>query len=202
MIDNYAALQLGLFLELDKVNNSDAEDIDKQVAIVSLLSGIAEADLLALPIADYSALAAKTEFLRHECPPVTAPSRLICGALVLVPTEDFTKITTAQYVDFQTFSKNGVEALPDLLSVLLVPEGHKYNEGYDIGAVKDAIRQLPLPVALGLSGFFFGKLVESIQASLTSLEEMAKTMPKSRQAEAVEKLERIRDQVRGTGLPT
>ena len=201
MIDNYAALPLGLFMELDAINRSDAEDLDKQVSIIARLAGLDERDVLDLPLADYSALAAKTDFLRHECPPATAPSRLISGDFVLVPTKDFTQITTAQYVDFQTFSKKGIDALPDLLSVLLIPEGHKYNDGYDIAKVKETVLELPLPAALGLSAFFFERLVASIQASLTSLEGVSKMVPASRKAEAREKLETIRQAIRGLGLP-
>jgi len=201
MIDNYAALPLGTFMELDAINRSDAEDLDKQVAIVAKLAGKDERDILDLPIPDYTALAAKTDFLRHECPPATAPSRLICGDFILEPTKDFTKITTAQYVDFQTFSKKGIDALPDLLSVLLIPEGHKYNDGYDLAQVKETVLQLPLPAALGLSGFFFERLLASIQASLTSLEGVAKMVPATKKTETLEKLETIRQQIRGLGLP-
>lgn len=201
MIDNYAALPLGTFMELDAINRSDAEDLDKQVAIVAKLAGKDERDILDLPIPDYTALAAKTNFLRHECPPATAPSRLICGDFILEPTKDFTKITTAQYVDFQTFSKKGIDALPDLLSVLLIPEGHKYNDGYDLAQVRETVLQLPLPAALGLSGFFFERLLASIQASLTSLEGVAKMVPATKKTETLEKLETIRQQIRGLGLP-
>lgn len=201
MIDNYAALPLGTFMELDAINRSDAEDLDKQVAIVAKLAGKDERDILDLPIPDYTALAAKTDFLRHECPPATAPSRLICGDFILEPTKDFTKITTAQYVDFQTFSKKGIDALPDLLSVLLIPEGHKYNDGYDLAQVRETVLQLPLPAALGLSGFFFERLLASIQASLTSLEGVAKMVPATKKTETLEKLETIRQQIRGLGLP-
>ena len=201
MIDNYAALPLGTFMELDAINRSDAEDLDKQVAIVAKLAGKDERDILDLPIPDYTALAAKTDFLRHECPPATAPSRLICGDFILEPTKDFTKITTAQYVDFQTFSKKGIDALPDLLSVLLIPEGHKYNDGYDLAQVKETVLQLPLPAALGLSGFFFERLLASIQASLTSLEGVAKMVPATKKTETLERLETIRQQIRGLGLP-
>lgn len=199
MINNYAALSLGLFLEIDAISHSDKEDIDKQVAIIAKLAGIDEQDVLELPLPAYAVLSADTDFLRHECPPATAPSRLICGDLSLVPTKDFTQITTAQYVDFQTFSKGGVAALPDLLSVLLIPEGHKYNDGYDLEAVKATVKELPLPAALGLSAFFFERLVASIQASLTSLEKAAKTASLTQRAKMQAVLETILRQVPGLG---
>ena len=200
MIDNYTDLTLSLFLEVDRVLRSEADEIDKQVAIIALLSGKDESGILAMPLPDYSALAAKTDFLRHECPPASAPSRLICGGFTLIPTQDFTKITTAQYVDFQTFSKGGVDKLAELLAVLLIPEGCKYNEGYDFTDVVKAVGSVPLPVALGLSAFFFGALSASIQASLTSLESAAKSLPKRRRAELERKAEDLQGLLRGVGL--
>lgn len=200
MIDNYNTLTLGLYLDIDAVFQSDAEDIDKQVRIIALLDGTTPEAVLALPLNDYAAKAAATEFLRHDCPPISAPSRVISGDLVLIPTKDFTNITTAQYVDFQTFSKGGTAKLPELIAVLLVPEGRNYNDGYDVAQVVRVVRDLPLPVALGLSAFFFGQLVQSIQASLTSLESAAKSLPKRRRAELERKAEDLQGILRGVGL--
>ena len=200
MIDNYNTLTLGLYLDIDAVLQSDAEDIDKQVRIIALLDGTTPEAVLALPLKEYSAKAAATEFLRHDCPPISAPSRVISGDLVLIPTKDFTNITTAQYVDFQTFSKGGTAKLPELIAVLLVPEGCNYNDGYDVAQVVRVVRDLPLPVALGLSAFFFGQLVQSIQASLTSLESAAKSLPKASRAELERKAEDLQRLLRGLGL--
>ena len=199
MIDNYNTLTLGLYLDIDAVLQSDAEEIDKQVRIIALLDGTTPEAVLALPLKEYSAKAAATDFLRHECPPVSAPSRVISGDFV-IPTKDFTTITTAQYVDFQTFSKGGTAKLPELIAVLLVPEGHNYNDGYDVAQVVRTVRELSLPVALGLSAFFFGQLVQSIQASLTSLESAAKSLPKRRRAELERKAEDLQGLLRGVGL--
>lgn len=200
MIDNYNTLTLGLYLDIDAVLQSDAEDIDKQVRIIALLDGTTPEAVLALPLKEYSAKAAATDFLRHDCLPISAPSRVISGDLVLIPTKDFTNITTAQYVDFQTFSKGGTAKLPELIAVLLVPEGHNYNDGYDVAQVVRVVRDLPLPVALGLSAFFFGQLVQSIQASLTSLESAAKSLPKQRRVVLERKAEDLQGLLRGVGL--
>lgn len=200
MIDNYNTLTLGLYLDIDAVLQSDAEEIDKQVRIIALLDGTTPEAVLALPLKEYSAKAAATDFLRHECPPVSAPSRVISGDFVLIPTKDFTTITTAQYVDFQTFSKGGTAKLPELIAVLLVPEGRNYNDGYDVAQVVRVVRDLPLPVAIGLSAFFFGQLVQSIQASLTSLESAAKSLPKRRRVELERKAKDLQGLLRGVGL--
>lgn len=200
MTDNYLALTLGTFLDIDAVLKSEADDIDKQVSIIAILSGKTEAEILALPLSEYAGLSAKTDFLRQECPPVSAPQRVIVGDRVYVPVKDFTKITTAQYVDFQTFSKGGTEKLAELLAVLLVPEGKAYCEGYDFAEVVADVRTLSLPVALALVGFFFDLLSGSITVSLSSLEGMAKKMDPKKRKEILKTVESAKATLAGVGL--
>ena len=203
MIDNYNDLTLGTYLDIDAVLRSDRDELDQQVAIVSILSGIPEQDILTMPLTDYEALSAKTNFLRLPCPPATAPDRVIVGDLVLLPVKDFTKITTAQYIDFQTFSRALPQRLCELLSVLLVPNTARgYNEGYNIADVQKAVASLPLPVALGLVGFFFASLSASILASLTSLDGMAKKMPKAKAEKTMKQAQDLRNRLAGAGLLT
>lgn len=201
MIDNYNDLTLGDYLPIDAVLQGEGEEIDKQVSIIALLAGMTEEEVLALPLREYAALAARTNFLRETCPAVTPPSRLIANGLVLIPVADFTEINTAQYIDFETFSKKLPQRLPELLAVMLVPEGKKYNEGYDIAEVVSAVRDLPLPVAVGLSAFFFGQLIHSIDDSLTSLTSAWTRMPERRRKEALKTAEELRGILRGVGFP-
>lgn len=200
MIDNYNDLTLGLYLDIDAVLRSEAEEIDKQIRIIALLSDKTERDILDLPLGDYATLAAKTDFLRHECPPVSAPARVIVGDRAYIPTQDFTKISTAQYVDFQTFSKEGTDKLAELLSVLLIPEGKTYNEGYDFLQEVADVKTLPLPVALSLVGFFFARLSESMQASLTSLEGLTMKGNKKNRKKIETALAQAREMLAGVGL--
>lgn len=201
MIDNYNDLPLGTYLDIDAVLQDAAlDDLDKQVRIIAILSGITPDEVLALPLPDYAALARQTDFLRHECPPVTAPARVIVGERVYVPVQDFKKICTAQYVDFQTFSREGTAKLPELLAVLLLPEGKTYNEGYDFAQVAGDVRTLPLPVALSLVGFFFASLSASIQASLTSLDSVIAKAPKEERKALEKTASNLRETLAGLGL--
>lgn len=172
IIDSYAALPLGLYMDIDSVlDDSSLSDLDQQVRIIALLSNRSEDEVLDLPLAEYARMSAATAFLRERCTPSPSVSDTYpLHGFTLVPTKDYTRLTTAQYIDFQTFSRDGVKALPQLLSVLLVPKDHTYNDGYDIAAVQNAIRsELSLPDALALSAFFFARLKQSIEAILAYL---------------------------------
>lgn len=172
MIDNYNALPLGTFMQIDAVLETDADELDKQVQIVAILSGKPVDEVLNLPLPDYTAMAAETAFLREPCKPsdIGEDWRLED----LVPVADFKKITTAQYIDFQAFAKDFPRSLPALLSVFLVPEGKRYNDGYDVAGVQERVKALPLPDALGLSAFFFARCLNLIAGSLDYLDDVAK----------------------------
>lgn len=63
-------------------------------------------------------------------------------------------MTTAQYIDFQTYGKDTDKNLKEVLSIFLIPEGKKYGE-YDITAAqKDIEENISIEEALGLAVFF------------------------------------------------
>lgn len=66
IIDNYRDLPIGLYLEICDIDRrEDLEDINKQVSIISVLTGMAEEDIYNLPLEEYRQLAAKSQYLRH-----------------------------------------------------------------------------------------------------------------------------------------
>lgn len=204
MIDNYSDLNVRTFLKVDAIlQDKSLDDVDKQVGIFALLSGKSESDILSLPLGDYSAMAAKAAFLSRPCTPAKIPDGYRYGDLV--PTTDFRKIITAQYIDFQSFSKGFPGTLVEVLSIFLIPEGKMYNEGYDIADVHKAVGDMPFPEALGLSAFFFGKYLTSIEDSLTSWGQEVRTMKdKAKKKATMKKIAEVQELLRsaGVGLPT
>ena len=77
MIDTFAALPVGTWLDILAAQEDPARDpVDRQVEILSLLTGLPEKRILALPITEYSDLARRAEFL------ATAP---VCARSVHSP---------------------------------------------------------------------------------------------------------------------
>ena len=73
---------------------------------------------------------------------------------------DLTKVTVAQFIDYQNYSKMEQPKFEDLLSVLIWPvEAKDYNSCYDINVVKQDILQMPITVIQTLA-FFFLKQIE------------------------------------------
>ena len=188
IIDSFAALPVGVWLDILSVNADPARDeVDKQAGTIALLTGMTEREVLNLPIAEYSALARKADFLG------VAPARLPraarsykCGDWTLRAQMDLRKITAAQYIDFQTFAPEGDKRLVELLSVALIPDGKEYNDGYDIAEVQAAIREhLSVEQALSLTAFFLTKFAALIKTTRNSLSRMARTERNKERREAI-----------------
>ena len=176
IIDNYRDLPIGLYLEICDIDRrEDLEDINKQVSIISVLTGMAEEDIYNLPLEEYRQLAAKSQYLRHPYEgEILTEKNYIVGKFTLVPIEDYRKITTAQYIDFQTFAKDAERNIVEILSCMLIPKGKKYNQDYDVLEVQKALREhLCVADALSLLAFFFVQYRQSIKDSLTYSREMA-----------------------------
>lgn len=196
IIDNYDRLPLKKYKEIaDIVNNSPLDDLDRQVAIVSVLSGMSTQKVLALDLATFSALSLRTTFLNREAKAGSVAESYRLGGLELVRVKDFRSLTAGQYIDFQRYCKNGAD-LVDLLSVILIPEGHRYSDGYDMYKVRSAINNhLTIPQVLGLQDFFFRSSQRLIESSLSSWEAAIRKMSGTKRKETMKELQRIQASV-------
>lgn len=79
-------------------------------------------------------------------------------------------ITFGQFTDFQTLISQGYDKIAELLSILLVPSGAKYNDGsYSIKEIVDDIRKLDVSTAYSLINFFLNTLKRRSIITLCSL---------------------------------
>lgn len=168
MIDNYEALTMGQYQEIDRITRAGGDDLEMQVAILSILTGKTEAELLRLPLPEYTALAGQSAFLRKPLEKVPKTRKeYALGDWRLRPCQDYRKLTTGQYIDFQGFTRDTLDFC-GLLSVLMVPAGKTYANGYDPLEVRTAIADhLPMPDGMALIAFFLKQYAALIRASLT-----------------------------------
>ena len=181
MITTFADLTLGAMLRLSAIPD-DMDALDRQVAILAILSNQTEDEILALPLAEYSRRVAASRFLDRDLPQRLPQRSYKCGPFTLVPVKDFKKITTAQFVDFKTFTDQAggderkLSALTvELLSCMLTPEGRDYCDGYDPIDVQAAIRDhLRADDAVALSAFFLARWMRLSRRILASSRRIAR----------------------------
>lgn len=70
-------------------------------------------------------------------------------------TKDITKVTTSQFIDYSNYCKNSANLI-DMLTCFIIPEGHKYDDGYDMEEVKKDLLDLSV-ITVQSYCFFFRK---------------------------------------------
>lgn len=203
IIDSYNKLTLAQYQEIQAVQKDESlEDIDKHTRILSILTGVPEDELMHLPIPEFTELSGKAQFLSAEAfNPGRMAKKYIIGEMELIPVTDFRKLETCQYLDFQTYAGDLDKYMAELISVLLVPKGHRYNEGYDIIALQESIRQ-EMSVADGVTivGFFLILCEKSIEDSLNYSKRMAKGIrDKKKRTEILKRIEEQEEALRTSG---
>lgn len=201
IIDNYRDLKLGDYEQILSVSRNDhLEELDKQVKIISILTRETEDYILDLPIMEYQQLAVKSSFLRSD--KMDDFTRIAesykVGDFDLVPVKDIRKITTAQYIDFQTLHQAGFEEhFVEIISILLVPKGRKYNQDYDLLELQNALRrELSVYDAMCLYGFFLYSSSELIGDMLTySLEETKEIKDKEQREKMQKEIREVLDRL-------
>ena len=208
IIDNYRDLPYGKYEEIVRLCETEMTDVDRKVAVISVLTGKTEDEVLRLPLDTFTRFSASTRFLEAECPenliPAVARSYPV-GGFVLVPVADMRKVTAAQYIDFQTFAEDRDHRAVEMLSCFLIPRGCDYNDGYDVLDVHRAIRDgMSVATVLSLLAFFFKSWVESIKAIRTSLKREARRIRNpERRAAMLTAIAALRDSLTaGDGSPT
>ena len=204
MIDNYKSLPLGKYLDICRVCKDESlEEIERQVKILSILSDMTEEEILHLPIPKYKEMVVASRFLEDVDKNRHKAARLyIVGKWKLLPTMDYRKMETAQYVDFQTFAPMVETHMAELLSCLLVPVGCRYNEGYDILEVQQALKDnLSVTDALSLSAFFLTRFKGLIKDSLNSCRQEVRTIKdKSRRRQMEERIRTLENLLETNGV--
>lgn len=163
------------FLELQKLIDIE-DETDRMVAIAELFLGD---EVTSLPIDQFGKKLQELNFLKEELP----TNRLVKSVTVNDRKYKIDAlvghINTAQYIDFVNHMKDGNQ-FARVLSVFFIPDGHKYNDGYDMGQVIDDMYDLPMDIVNSESFFFkrqFSKFIEIFQSY--SLKQLKKTdLPK------------------------
>lgn len=189
MIDSYEKMPVGVYLDALAIAK-DYDEEERNLHLLALLSGTTYDAVLARPFVEVGKDMKRLAFLAKE--PAIGKTRKSyrVGAFNLVPTLDFRKITTAQYVDFQELTKETSEDghVVEVLSCFLIPEGHGYCDGYEPADVQAAIKgNLDVVSAVSLYAFFFGRSLASTDHLLTFSRRLLRKLPESPQKESLMK---------------
>ena len=202
MIKSYSELPVDRYLEIRDLINEECEPLDLQVKLVSILDGRSEEDVLNMNINDYHELVQQSGFLVElPKPSKSIPNKITINGKKYQLQKDVSKFTTAQYIDYQTMTarEDREKILPYILSCFIVPEGKRYNDGYDIAEViKDIGAHLSVQDAVNICFFFQQKYLRLLDDTLIYLgwktkRMMRKTKDETTKKKLTEAMERMKE---------
>ena len=158
---NWYNVTLNQFTKLQEALSIEDEE-ERVIVIAEIILGT---DVIFLPLKDFKEQVKRLDFLKEEIPnPIPPKSFEICGRKYFTDCL-LGNISTAQYIDFINHSQTNDMA--KILSVFIIPEGHKYNDGYDMLQVISDINDLPIPIVNSIAFFFerqLNKFMEIFQS--------------------------------------
>ena len=196
--NNWDEMTFDIWLEEQEIlMDQETDAVDKNVRLVALMYDMSEEDAYNEELNSFSNLLDGIGWLgKNPDIPEVAPAYNINGRTYIVNLNP-QKVTTAQYIDFKGIDINQPSNIPDALSVIMVPSGHTYNDGYDMEQVKKDIYEcLRIPHALAITRFFFQQYKRLTLNSLQSLSQMLKK--EARRTKDREKRNKIKIQIEKT----
>lgn len=157
-------LNIEKFLKINNEFKKAADEDEKILRAAAVLNDITYEEIMNLPLSKTRSMIEDTGFLYNQPKIGKIKKEYVYGDMVLVPNYKYDKMTTAQYIDYQSIASVADEHLVDFMSIILVPKGFTYNNGYDNEEVKAAIKEhMTMEEAFTLSDFFVKRYVKSMK---------------------------------------
>ena len=159
------------FRILDILEDKNLTGLEESVELVSAITGIPTDEIYNMTLDESGKLFCQLKFLnKFDLIPNYNPKYIKLPSFKIKIMKDVTNMTVSQYIDYQQFVLLPLrEGYDKLLSIFLIPEGCKYNDGYDIVELQKEIREgLSWREVQTLLNFFMKKYLESILHTLKS----------------------------------
>ena len=175
-------LPLSKYLKtLEIFNDKNLSDLDKNIEILAIYADTTVDEILKLRPDEAGFYMAEMSNVISSYKPSNSkhPKKIKINDQVYKVNYNIGKLNMAQYIDFQQtiVKKNYLENLPALLSIFIIPKGHKYNDDYDIIELRNILENnITLDEALSIIFFSKMKSISLIKLKLLYYRSMLKIM--------------------------
>lgn len=167
------------FQRIYELEKEDPED--KLLALIALVNGLSVEEVLSMPISRLESHYGDIDFLGTE--PRMAlmkPVYELNGTKYHVHGKE---MLTCQYIDFKQMVPTYYENLPQFLTVFLIPNGHRYGDGYDLDKARQDISTMSIVDARAVAAFFLIRYAISTRLFLRSSERKARRLARRARTE-------------------
>lgn len=151
---NWNNVTLEKYLKIQDVLNEEV--LDEEQKTFEIANIIYEQDITELPLPEYVQKMKALSFVNQLPEKDKLANSYTINDTKYKTSANIESIQANQFIDFQNYGKN--KDMIGCISCFFIPDGHKYNDGYDMIKVKEDIKQLPITVANSLSFFFKSQL--------------------------------------------
>lgn len=182
------------FQDIYKAQQEGGEDMPFK--LLAIVRGCTLDEVLNTPISKLSGMMKDIEFLYNEPRVPLVKRKYKFGSRDYRIFMKVNEMTVAQYIDFTAFSADYTNNLSRFLSTLIIPDGHKYGDGYDVDeAVEDIGNYMPVTEGLAVASFFstwFGVYANHTKRS--SLRKLRRMVRKEKDPQLKEKLQKMEEE--------
>ena len=178
----------------DIITSEEDRPEEKDVYILSALTGLDVDEIMDLSLFDFERLAHDAAFVYTQIPhrPGGLKSIVVDGKKFDV-LADFNKVTTAQYMDFTNFTTDIRKYYTNILATFIIPHGKRYNDGYDASEVAELFNdKLDIATAENCLLFFWNFITHSTRIILGFYSRKVKRMMrKEKDPEIRERMQKV-----------
>lgn len=175
-VNSWKDISIAKFREIVSIaKEEELSEQEKDIKLLAIVNGITEDDVWNTQISEMSQLKDNLKFL-NEAPKAEDKkfSTYTINEKEYDIITDMNKFTYGQYIDFQTHYQDN-DNISKVLSVILVPQGKKYGDGYDLVELMTEIdNNVNIIDAKSICFFFVKSLQNLIKSTLDYLEKVAK----------------------------
>lgn len=175
------------FEQLIQIADANIPENYKTTHLISILTGLSVEDVEALPIKIFMKLASGLAFMNDKPKEVKHKESYEVNGRKYIVQAQVDRICTAQFLDFTNYGKEKPTSTAKLASCFLIPEGHKYGDGYDLNQVIYDIGCMQFQDVKALSFFLQLQYAAYLLISNDSINRMMRKMgvPKKKRKESL-----------------
>lgn len=167
------------FKNINKIlKEENLTDIEKNLELIAYVFDLSEDDLYDMDLATIRKYTNEIEFINEFKPDYTKEPKIKrIGDYEVGVDYHLSKFSVAQYIDFMAEINSNEPDIARLCATILIPRGHKYNDGYNLEEFIERIEQeVNIFDAEALVFFYLIKSLKLINKSHKAL--MMKAMAK------------------------
>lgn len=170
--------------ELEKDTSMSEEDM-----VIERMNIIYNEDCSLLTVPEFMQRVNDCQFLSKPIPKTKVKGKYTINGREYEVMMNLFEMSMGQYIDFKNIGNRPER----LYSIIFIPKGHKYNDGYDMETVWEDMLCLPAPDVAAINRFFF-RLTKKYQTIIRlSLKRLMKRMRTQEDRMRMESLIQIMD---------